>query len=349
MSARALVMVLFVASVFAGCTQRPASVVFKLPGGGTISLPAPARSQAVTRTPLPETAPPKQTVAAPAPARVGPLPGSVVARRGDTVFAIARRFNVTVRGLIEANGLNPPYMLRVGQRVRMPRERLHLIERGETLYAISRRYGVDMSVLVRANGLTEPYQLIVGRYLRVPTVAKARHSGVSVATAKPAVPAPRRDSVIATPLPRERPAAALPSSPKAIPQPPPRSKTSFLWPVNGRVVSRFGVKAGGLHNDGINIRAPRGAAVRAAENGVVAYAGNELQGYGNLVLVRHSGGWTTAYAHNDSLLVERGEMVRRGQTIALVGATGSVSTPQAHFELRRGSRAVDPIKHLSRN
>ena len=106
---------------------------------------------------------------------------------------------------------------------------------------------------------------------------------------------------------------------------------------------------GSLHNDGINISAPRGAAVRAAEDGVVAYAGNELGGYGNLVLVRHAGGWTSAYAHNEKLLVSRGNTVRRGQVIALVGSSGNVTTPQTHFELRRGARAVDPLKSLAAN
>ncbi len=114
------------------------------------------------------------------------------------------------------------------------------------------------------------------------------------------------------------------------------------------MVSGFGVKSKGLHNDGINIAAPRGAAVVAAENGIVAYAGNELRGFGNLLLVKHSGGWLTAYAHNERLLVKRGERVRKGQRIADVGSTGTVSTPQLHFELRKGRRAVNPRKHLRR-
>jgi murein DD-endopeptidase MepM/ murein hydrolase activator NlpD len=119
-----------------------------------------------------------------------------------------------------------------------------------------------------------------------------------------------------------------------------------LWPVNGHVISHFGPKAGGLHNDGINIAAARGTRVRAAENGVVAYAGNELRGFGNLLLIRHGDGWVSAYAHNDRLLVGRGDSVRRGQAIALVGMTGNVATPQLHFELRRGANPVDPLDYL---
>jgi murein DD-endopeptidase MepM/ murein hydrolase activator NlpD len=117
--------------------------------------------------------------------------------------------------------------------------------------------------------------------------------------------------------------------------------------VRGRVLAGYGVAAGGNHNDGINIAAPRGTPVSAVDAGVVAYAGNELRGYGNLVLVKHASGWITAYAHCDELLVKQGEKVNRGQAIAKVGATGGVSEPQLHFEMRRGKKAVDPREFLA--
>ena len=131
-----------------------------------------------------------------------------------------------------------------------------------------------------------------------------------------------------------------------VPRPPATTAKGFQWPVRGRVVSGFGAKAKGLRNDGINIAAKRGSPVRAAENGVVAYAGNELRGFGNLLLLKHSGGWITAYAHNDKLLVKRGQKIKKGQNIATVGSTGNVRTPQLHFELRKGKRARDPKKYL---
>ena len=121
----------------------------------------------------------------------------------------------------------------------------------------------------------------------------------------------------------------------------------FAWPVRGRVVAGYGVAAGGSHNDGINIAAPRGTPVAAVDGGTVAYAGNELRGYGNLVLVKHANGWITAYAHLDELLVKQGDRVNRGQVIAKVGATGGVGEPQLHFELRRGKKAVDPREFLA--
>lgn len=120
----------------------------------------------------------------------------------------------------------------------------------------------------------------------------------------------------------------------------------FGWPVQGKVVSKFGATSDGLRNDGINISAPAGAPVQAAADGVVAYAGNELRGFGNMVLIRHANGWVTAYAHNQSLNVKKGDQVKRGQVIARVGSTGNVESPQVHFEIRKGTSAVDPMKYL---
>jgi murein DD-endopeptidase MepM/ murein hydrolase activator NlpD len=129
-------------------------------------------------------------------------------------------------------------------------------------------------------------------------------------------------------------------------QPASHGTGKFLWPVNGKIVSPFGPKDGGLHNDGINIAAPLGTPIHAADNGVVVYAGNELRGFGNLLLVRHADGWVSAYAHCDALLVKRGDNVKRGQVIARVGQSGNVTAPQLHFELRKGAEAVDPLAQL---
>ena len=120
-----------------------------------------------------------------------------------------------------------------------------------------------------------------------------------------------------------------------------------MWPLNGKLISSFGAKGNGLHNDGVNIVAPMGTIVRAAGSGVVAYAGNELRGFGNLLLIKHGKGWVTAYAHNMSLIVRKGEKVRRGQPVAYVGSSGNVSLPQLHFEIRKGNKAVDPIMSIS--
>ena len=123
-------------------------------------------------------------------------------------------------------------------------------------------------------------------------------------------------------------------------------KGPFVWPVQGKVIGAFGSSKDGLKNDGINIAAPAGAPVVAAADGTVAYAGNELRGFGNMILIRHDGGYVTAYAHNDSLLVKKGDKVKRGQTIARVGQTGAVFGPQLHFEIRKGTEPVDPMSYL---
>ena len=128
--------------------------------------------------------------------------------------------------------------------------------------------------------------------------------------------------------------------------PPARSGALFRWPVEGQLVANFGEADRDQFNEGINIAAPRGTAILAADNGVVAYAGNELRGYGNLVLLRHADGWVTAYAHADEILVSHGDSVQAGQRIATVGNSGAVSEPQLHFEIRRGSDSVNPLDHL---
>ncbi|HEY0418989.1 MAG TPA: M23 family metallopeptidase, partial [Acetobacteraceae bacterium] len=166
----------------------------------------------------------------------------------------------------------------------------------------------------------------------------------AVPVAQPPAPPP------AAPSPAAQPAAppAVAAAPQAPVEPPARGGGRFQWPTSGPIVSDFGPKPDGLHNDGINIGAEKGAPVIAAENGVVAYSGNELRGYGNLLLVRHADGWVTAYAHLDQMLVERGARVKRGEKIGTVGQSGGVTAPQLHFEVRKGSRAVDPRDFLEK-
>jgi len=253
----------------------------------------------------------------------------VVVQKGDTVYAIARRYGVTPRGIIETNGLRPPYTLYPGDRLFLPAARAHTVRKGETVFGIARNYGVDMRTLAAINQIRPPYLIEVGQRLVIPS------PGQKVASA------PRRSS--APPPPRK---AAPRKTAKPLPAPPPRTSRRFAWPAKGPVISNFGPKAGGLHNDGINIALAVGTPVKAAEAGVVAYAGNELRGYGNLVLIRHAGGWTSAYAHNLSLDVKRGQKVKKGEVIARSGQTGGVAQPQLHFELRKGTQAVDPKRYL---
>jgi murein DD-endopeptidase MepM/ murein hydrolase activator NlpD len=142
--------------------------------------------------------------------------------------------------------------------------------------------------------------------------------------------------------------ASLDRSADAAPTPA-AEPSRFRWPVRGKVIDAFGKRADGTHNDGINLQVPQGTEIHAAEGGQVVYAGNELKGYGNLVLIRHDNGWVTAYAHAEQMLVKRDDIVKRGQVIAKAGRTGSVDRPQVHFELRQGSKPVDPLPHMETN
>lgn len=265
----------------------------------------------------------------------------VFVEKGDTLYAIAKRVGVPVRALIDGNRLSPPYILYVGRKLYVPKVHTHRVSRGETLIGISRQYDVNVYEMARQNDIESPYVITVGQMLKIPGV------GATVTVQEPNGPVSEKPET-------ENRSAERPSAFKRIVQAVTRptqpsaqsSGKGFAWPVKGTVVSSFGAKDKGLHNDGINILAPRGTPVRAVDNGVVAYAGNELRGFGNLLLIKHSGGWITAYAHNESLLVKKGDTVGKGQVISKVGSTGSVSEPQLHFELRRGKKSYDPLPYL---
>lgn len=274
----------------------------------------------------------------------------------ETLYAIARRSGVDLRDLIAANDLRPPYRLQRGQRLKIPAVRYHRVAAGETLYSISRRHRVSLYALARRNQMAEPYKIRPGQRLRLPssetTVAQTANPQKAAGIPRPGNKPGKRQAgerQTANQTASERKSAnRRPNNRKPVTTPPPaRASSRFAWPVQGRVISRFGVKANGLHNDGINIAVKSGAPVRAADNGVVVYAGNELRGFGNLLLLRHKGGWLTAYGHIQTLMVKVGDVVRQGQRIARAGSTGNTNRPQLHFEIRKGRRAVNPARYLA--
>ncbi|WP_419901482.1 peptidoglycan DD-metalloendopeptidase family protein [Kiloniella sp.] len=267
--------------------------------------------------------------------------------RGDSVYSISRNKRVSIRELIIINKLSAPYKLVAGQLILLPVSKEHVVASGDTIYGISRRYGVETTELVRINKIQPPYSLRVGQRLNLPALRKTvvagqavvKKTGQAAAKVQP-VSVPSQKTTVA-----QIPKAKNFTGP--VPKPLPRSASNFLRPVSGKVISSFGPKPGGIHNDGINIAAKKGTLVKAAENGVVVYAGSELKGFGQMLLIKHSDGWVTAYAHTDQLLVGRGQRVKRGQQIAKVGSTGNVSKPQLHFEIRKGSEAVNPNKLIT--
>ena len=202
------------------------------------------------------------------------------------------------------------------------------VEKGDTANSIAKKYNMPLARLAVLNDLKEPYALAVGKTLKVEVA--------EIVTTK-----------TETPKTEARPAETPPASPAVrLPKLDARAGSLFSWPVRGDIISDFGPKKNGLTNDGINIGAPIGTDVAAADNGVVAYAGNELKGMGNLLIIQHAGGWMTVYAHLDGFVVKRGDKVAAGQKIGAVGKTGKVSEPQLHFEIRKGSKAYDPKKQM---
>jgi murein DD-endopeptidase MepM/ murein hydrolase activator NlpD len=252
---------------------------------------------------------------------------------------------VPLRSIIDANHLDPPFQVAAGTKIDLPQERFHVVKQGDTLYGIARLYGVEVSQLASLNRLEPPYALRAGETLFLPATVEQPDRTVAAepdSSETPEAPSLKPDNTPGAPL--EKPSQpSMPPSPEPTKPIPSRVGKGFDWPVQGRIIERYGTGPSGTHNDGINIAARAGEAVRAADAGTVAYAGNELRGYGNLVLIKHPGGYMTAYAHNAQLLVRRGDVVKRGQEIAKAGSTGTVDTPQVHFEIRKGSRAIDPV------
>jgi murein DD-endopeptidase MepM/ murein hydrolase activator NlpD len=299
---------------------------------------------------------------------------------GETLETISRQHGVPVSALMQANNITSPAMVHAGDHLVIPRRSpsaaaytppttriastapgmpvgaprtalapttgMHVVAPGETLHSIARLYGKSVMVLATANNIRPDTMVKVGERIIIPGVQPG------------AVVAPRVQAQVAPPSPSLATAESPHSARVATPEAPAQESTiktaepagglpSFRWPVRGRVIASFGPTPNGLQNDGINLAVPEGTPVKAAEDGVVAYAGNELKGYGNLVLVRHSNGFVTAYAHASDILVKRGETVKRGQVIAHSGQTGNVTSPQLHFEIRKGSTPVDPSQYLN--
>jgi len=302
---------------------------------------------------------------------VGYQPGYVNVRQGETVYAVSKRYKVPMRDIIAVNHLEPPFLLKTGQRLKLPPPREYTVQVGDTLYGLSRTFDLSLTSLARFNRLRSPYHVHPGQVIRLPA-SYGNEEAVIAKTVQPKgtakampVQAPppslqtaktvqaRQPQGAGVPVPPSKPghnagtskSTAMARAPVTT-RPAPRSSGRFLWPINGRVLSSFGSKKDGLHNDGINIGAPRGTPVKSAENGVVVYTGDELRGFGNLVLVRHADGWMTAYGHLEKVLAKRGDKVTRGQAIGTVGSSGAVSSPQLHFEIRRGTKAVDPVTRL---
>jgi murein DD-endopeptidase MepM/ murein hydrolase activator NlpD len=310
---------------------------------------------------------------------------TIIVGTSDTLDILAKRYSVSPAAILQANGYKGPRALSPGQQLIIPRQAVaaapapavapaaskpvagvaapssvHIVNRGDTLMSIARRNQIPVAQLAKANNLETSAKLSLGMKLNVPGAKSAaapvaqpvapvqQFAAVAPPAAKPGTPAAQQQSarlaqattnVEEKPVVTEAPAVKPSEATGALP--------TFRWPVRGKVITTYGAKTNGKANDGINLAVPEGTPVKAAEDGVVAYSGNELKGYGNLVLVRHSNGYVTAYAHASELMVKRGDTIKRGQIIAKSGQSGEVGSPQLHFEIRKGSSPVDPLQFLN--
>jgi murein DD-endopeptidase MepM/ murein hydrolase activator NlpD len=309
---------------------------------------------------------------------------TIVVGTSDTLDLLARRYNVSTAAILQANGYKGPRVLSPGQQLIIPHPAaaaaapattapasrpvaaasaspsVHVVNHGDTLLSIARRNHVSVTELARANGIEPSAKLRLGMKLNVPgaktaavvpVVQPAVAAGAQPVAASVA-PATRVATVTSDPQQKARLAQATTVEDTPAETPVKAAEATgalptFRWPVRGKVITTYGAKTNGKSNDGINLAVPEGTPVKAAEDGVVAYSGNELKGYGNLVLIRHTNGYVTAYAHASELLVKRGDTIKRGQIIAKSGQSGEVASPQLHFEIRKGSSPVDPLQFLN--
>ena len=276
--------------------------------------------------------------------------GSYTLKPGDSLYAIARAHKVPLAELQRVNTITEPQKIRPGLTIKVPSGSGVADTAGAAPGPAPVVSAAASALPPRVVATSPGPQPVTGGAAAVapriinPGVAESKPEQKVAAlggTASDAGPSPITDTPAATdgaakPV-RTAAVGATASGPK------------FRWPAKGKVIGEFGKRTDGTHNDGVNIAVPAGTDVHAAEGGTVAYAGSELKGYGNLVLVRHDNGWVSAYAHSDQILVKRGDAIKRGQVIAKAGKTGTVDQPQVHFELRQGSKPVDPLPHMEKN
>ena len=313
--------------------------------GQKLTIPGGGPTEAVVAAARPAAADRGKTDYKPLAVRAAPIPPPAAEPISQTTVASSPRSSVQAVALAAPEPAKADLAKRVAAaepvRVETPKPEAPKIEapKIETVKAEPARTEAAPMVLAKAEAPATMRPVISAdqHFLRAPSNlakkdAEAEHEVAPVPTAYRAMPKPTT--------------AEIKSS---IGEPPPRAGRNFAWPVRGKVISSYGPQPGGLRNDGLNIAASRGEKVVAADNGVVAYAGDDLMGFGNLVLIKHAGGFVTTYAHNDKIMVKRGDKVKRGQVIATVGDSGSVTTPQVHFQVRQGAHAVDPRPLMDRS
>jgi len=278
---------------------------------------------------------------------------------GDTVSELAMRYKLDFARFASRNDLRKPYVIYPGQRLVLPPWTADYDSSAPMAVASNRSGSTTKTVTI--GGKRQVVSVPVKNREAAQTSRRVTQTARVVPSGGGSIPTPgikpqdyaaiaardmasTRNWQVAS---RATPVAGQGSSVrKDVVLAEPANRKGFIWPVQGKVVLKYGASTGGLFNDGINIQANRGTPILAAENGVVTYVGNELRGFGNLILIKHADNYVTAYAHTENPLVARGDVVTRGQRISSVGTTGAVTFPQLHFEVRRGRKSSDPMQYL---
>ena len=247
-------------------------------------------------------------------------------RKGDNLFSISRRFNISIQELIKVNKIREPYKIFPNQSIFIPQNQMHKVVKGETLYSISRYYETTVFTLAKYNNIKNVNNIKVGKELIIPK----RSEKIKKIKSK------KWDSDFKKKQIENKKNIILRD----------KKTSKFIWPVKGKLLSKYGKSKEGFYNDGINIDSKKGTKVMSSQAGKVIYCGNEIPGYGNLILIKHSKNWITAYAHLNEVFTEKGKNVSKGEIIGSVGNTGNVRSPQLHFEIRKGKESVNPLKLL---
>lgn len=269
-----------------------------------------------------------------------PASGLVTVQEGDSIFSLATRFQITPQSIINDNQLVPPFELQPGETLKLSPARYHIVKLLDNLYDLSQRYAVSQQQIAALNELSEPYELTVGQRLLLPdqldfSVLDVAGIEIQTVPAQAVKPAPKTV------------AASAPKAPPKSFVAPALGDAGFIWPVKGEIIAEFGPIERGVHNDGVNIRANEGTIVVTSAPGTVAFVGTGLKSFGNLVLIKHEGGYITAYAHLSDIMVQEGDVLGAGNSIGQVGMTGRVDSPQLHFEIRQSRTPINPRDMIS--
>lgn len=282
----------------------------------------------------------------------------IVVEQGDSLLKIALEYNMSLRELASINNIRPPYNVYVGQKLKVPNSKtrkpdFYVVEKGDNLYGISRKTNISVSQLIKNNNLGSPNNIYPGQKLYLAEhksdngyVKKENTNNKEEAGKKEEEVKENANKNIAKEETEQKDTEKDLEKTKEIVA---KNDVVFAWPVKGEVIKKFGKQSDGKFYDAINIKADLETPILASMDGEIAYAGNELKGFGNIIIIKHNSGWLSIYGYCDKINVKVKDKVSKGQVIATVGKTGNVNEPQLYFSIRKGRVTMDPLKYLENN